>query len=131
MIDQQYKSELVEWCDEAENMLSRAVHNCSIEDLQQQVEYGASLFKLSVNDELIGYYIIRIDHLKYWSEAVYVAGSGDHKEHNLTEISVLMVEKQVSNCRFLRIHTERAGMVKKLVNLGFKPQEFIMQKELN
>ena len=130
MIDQQLKSESVEWNDEAAELLKSAAHNCTIDDLKDQVGYGASLFRLTVNDELLGYYILRIDHLKYWSEAVYVAGAGKNSDFDLPKLSVLMAEKQIQNCKYLRIHTARAGVVRKLTQLGYKPEEFILRKEL-
>lgn len=131
MTDEQIKSELVGWSDDAAAMLKNATHNCTIEDLEDQVINGASLFRLTLNDELLGYYILRIDHLKYWSEAVYVAGAGKNTDFDLAKLSVLMAEKQIQHCKCLRIHTARAGMVKKLTQLGYQPQEFIMMKELN
>ncbi len=131
MTGEQIKSERVAWNDEAAEMLKSAAHNCSIEDLEDQVSYGASLFRLTLDDELLGYYILRVDHLKYWSEAVFVAGAGKTADFDLPKLSVLLAEKQTQNCKYLRIHTARAGVVKKLTQLGYKPQEFIMMKELN
>lgn len=121
----------VAWNDEAEDLLKRASHNCDVLDLKNQVEQGASLFELSVDDVLIGYYILRVDHLANWSEAVFVAGAGSHPTIDVTTAAVLLVEKQVIGCKFLRIHTSRPGIVKKIVKLGYQPQEFIMMKELN
>lgn len=130
MNEPQLKSEPIEWCEDAESMLSSATHNCTIDDLRQQVEYGASLFKLTADDVLVGYYILRIDHLKYWSEGVYVAGAGKHTDFDLPELSVLIAERQFKGCKYFRIHTARPGVVRKLVKLGYKPQEFILMKEI-
>lgn len=130
MSDLQLKTELVQWCDEAEALLKQAAHNCSVLDLKMQYDYGAQLFKLSANGELVGYYLLRIDHLSEWSEAVFVAGAGNHPTLDVTTAAVLVVEKQIHGCRFLRIHTARAGLAKKIAKVGYKPLEMVLMKEL-
>lgn len=129
-MNREIKSEAVEWCEEAEIMLSQAAHNCSIQDLKNQVECGATLFKLTLNDELIGYYILRIDNLNQWSEAVFVAGAGNHQDFDVTTTAVLIAETQVLNCKYLRIHTARAGLAKLISKIGFDVEEIVMRKEL-
>lgn len=131
MSEQPIKSEAVEWNEEAARLLSRAIHNCDIDDLRIQVENGAALFKLSVGDELAGYYILRIDNLTHWDEAVYVAGAGASTLYDLPKLSIALAQQQVHGCKFLRIHTARAGVVKKMLQMGFKAQEFVLMKELN
>lgn len=131
MTQLQLRSEPAEWCEEVEQMLIKAVGNATIDDLKMQYDFGAQLFKLFANDDFIGYYILRVDHLANWSEGVFVAGVGSHPEINVTEAGLLMAEQQLKGCKFLRFHTSRAGLVKKALKIGFQPQEFILSKALN
>lgn len=130
MSQQQFKSEEISWCDAAAELLATACHDCHIDDLKHQVLNGAILFKLSIDDDLIGYYILRVDHFNHWSEAVFVAGAGNHPKYDITTCAVIIAEKQFTNCKFLRIHTARAGLAKKISKLGYKPLEIVMIKEL-
>jgi hypothetical protein len=41
-----------------------------------------------------------------------------------------IIEKQFIGCRSIRIHTGRAGLVKKLAALGYEGREFVMGKKL-
>lgn len=125
------KSVAVAWCDEAERMLLSAVQTCSILDIKGQVENGAQLFKLTQGNVLIGYYVLRVDHLSGHDEGVIVAAAGVHKDIDLTATAVPVIETQFLNCKFLRIHTARAGLVKKLAAIGYEPQEFVMRKQIN
>ena len=123
--------ETVEWCDEAALMFVDAVDNCHVADLQAQVNSGATLFKVTSNGLLVGYYILRIDEFIAHSEAVLVAGVGNHPVINLTDSIIPVIEKQFIACKYLRIHTARSGLVKKLAHLGYEPQEFVMRKQIN
>ena len=130
MIDERIKAFNVPWCDEAAEILTAAVEHCHIADLKLQVENGASLFKLTQGDLLIGYYVLRVDTLAEHSEAVLVAGAGKHPEIDLTAAIIPVIEKQFTGCKYIRIHTARAGLVKKLTALGYQPQEFVLRKAL-
>ena len=127
----QLKSIAVDWSDEAQELLSAAVPNGNILDIKNQVDQGASLFKLSHGDKLIGYYVLRIDRLAQHNEAVIVAAVGVHDFIDLTMTICPVIETQINNCSFIRIHTARPGLVKKLALIGYQPQEFVMRKALN
>lgn len=121
----------VAWCDEAALMFIDAVDNCHVADLKAQVNNGATLFKVTANKSLVGYYILRIDDFIAHSEAVLVAGVGSHPGINLTDSIIPVIEQQFTDCKYLRIHTARSGLVKKLSHLGYEPQEFVMRKQIN
>lgn len=128
---QQIKSELCEWCDEAEQMLLAAANHCSIDDIKNQVFLDdAQLFRVSTGEVLIGYYVLRIDQLFDHSEAVIVAAAGRNELIDLTMTVCPAIENQVVNCKFIRIHTSRPGLIKKLSAIGYAPQEFVMRKAL-
>lgn len=124
-------AQVVEWCDEAETMLVEAVDHCHLADLKHEVNTGvAVLFKVEDNAQLVGYYLLRVEEFQAHSEAVLVAGVGKHPDINLTDIIIPMIEQQFLGCKYLRIHTARSGLIKKLSNMGFEPQEFVMRKLL-
>lgn len=125
------KAESAEWSHGVEAMFINAIGSATLADLKQQYDFGAQLFKLFADGDFVGYYMLRIDHLANWSEAVFVAGVGNHSTVDVTQAGLLMAENQIKGCKFLRFHTSRAGLVKKALKIGFKPQEFILTKELN
>lgn len=118
------------WTPQAQKMLAAAVPNCSVFDLKEQVDNGASLFSLANNSEIIGYYVLRIDHLIEHSEGVIIAAVGNVAELDLTLAALPLIEKQFIGCKYIRIHTARAGLVKKLSAAGYQPLEFVMIKGL-
>lgn len=119
-----------DWCPEAADMLERAKGCASITDLKIQVLTGARLFK--VIDEVgktVGYYILRIDQDAQGYEGVLVAAAG-RAEVDLTAIVVPLAESQCTGCYSFRIHTARAGLSKKLVQMGYEGAELVMRKKL-
>lgn len=124
-------SKCVEWSEEAASVLQKAANHCDILDLKNQVDNGATLWRLAKGKELVGYYILRVEKLATCFEGVLVAAAGNHPDIDLTQVMVPLIERQFKGCDYLRIHTARAGLIKKLTSIGFAPQEFVMRKRLN
>lgn len=122
----------VRWNREAEKMLTAAVQWCDIADIKRQVLHeGALLFRASHGGALLGYYVLRADKLERGFDGVIVAAAGRHPDFDLTASIVPLIEQQFKDCRAIRIHTARAGLIKKLSGMGYQPQEFVMRKSLS
>lgn len=126
------KIDCIEWNDDAQIMLDIPSRNCGVDDIKRQVVNDlASLFKISLNDEIIGYYVLRVDTLAHGNEGVIIAFACNHQKFDMTALIEPVIAKQFKNCISMRMHTARAGLVKKLNELGWQPQEFVMRKALN
>ena len=123
-------SQPVGWSEEAESILAHAVTGGGTENIGRQIAAGAQLFRLTHGNALIGYYVLRVDHLATHSEGVFVAGAGRHPDIDLTATALPIIERQFIGCEYIRIHTARAGLVKKLAGIGYEPLEFVMRKKL-
>jgi hypothetical protein len=119
------------WSEKAAQILAGALNDCDIADLKKQVETSADLFEVKKDDELIGFYVLRIDALEKVNEGVIVAGAGVSKDFNIIDTLLPLIEEQFKNCSAIRVHTNRAGLIKKLNKMGYIPQEFVMRKNLN
>lgn len=120
-----------DWCDQAQEMLAAAVPNASVLDIKQQVDdEGAQLFSVSRDGVIIGYYVLRVDYLVEHCEGVIIAATAYGKDIDLTVEVLPSIEQQFKGCKFIRIHTARAGLVKKLAASGYMPLEFVMIKGL-
>lgn len=120
-----------DWTQHAADLLAAAVPNCSILDIKQQIDdEHAQLFRVDKGFQFIGYYVLRIDYLTEHNEGVIIAAVGKDSSIDLTLEIIPAIEKQFIGCKFLRIHTARPGLVKKLNAIGFNPLEFVMIKGL-
>jgi hypothetical protein len=120
------------WDLAAQNALAAAVPNCSVLDLKAQIDDdGAQLFTVSNDQKIVAYYVLRIDQLIEHSEGVIIAAAGMCEGVDLTAEVLPVIEKQFIGCKYIRIHTARPGLVKKLTNSGYNPLEFVMIKWLD
>lgn len=122
----------ISWNESAENALSIQSLNCSVLDIKKQVNNDlASLFQISIKNEIVGYYVLRIDEYVSGNVGVVVAMACVNQGVDMTALLDPVISKQFKNCVAMRVHTARAGLVKKLSKLGYMPQEFVMKKALN
>ena len=125
------KVECVDWSDEAQEALSIESFNCSVLDIRRQViDDRAALFKITRNDETLGFYVLRVDKLEAGYEGVIFALACKNSEFDMVETLEPIMRSQFINCQSIRLHTARGGLVKKLTKLGYMPQEFVMKKFL-
>lgn len=133
-MSQQINLRQVEWTAAAEQVLQPVVADCEggIEDLRRQVETGAGLFEVTEGEGLVGYYVLRVDTLAAGRELVVVAGAGRLTGVDLLAVMLTVIEAQAraTGCRWLRIHTNRKGMYKRLPALGYMPAEVVYRKDV-
>ncbi len=125
------KASAAEWSEEAAHMLAPSVPFGSVEDLAGQVQSGAAvLFKVERGGAVVAFYILRIDQLPSGNEGVLVAAGG-RDDFDLTANMLPHIERQFSGCRWIRIHTARPGLVRKLTTKhGYGAAEMVMRKVL-
>jgi hypothetical protein len=99
-----------------------------LEAVADQVMAGAaSLFEVVAGDVVVCRYVLRVDG----SEGVMVAASGRWKGGDMTAAVMPFIEKQFSGVNAIRIHTSRAGAVRKLAALGYGAAEMVLRKVVN
>lgn len=124
------------WSDTAATVLTPVCADTpgGLEDIAGQVRRGnASLFRVSSQEKLVGYYVVRIDSLNVGDELVIIAGAGKLPDFDLVAVMLPILEAQaeISGCKSVRIHTNRKGMVNKISRRGFCFSEWVFRKELN
>lgn len=119
------------WSPWAERELQHALPYAPVDDLRRQVEeHRARLFYVRYQKKRIACYVLRIDG----NEGVIVAAAGAFndpvREGEVSLVKALLhhVERQFKNVWAVRIHTARAGLVRRLSAAGYQPQEFVMRK---
>lgn len=120
------------WTPEVEAMITSALTTATLDDVKAQVEQGAALFVVQDDDaETVCAFVLRIDRFATYDEGVVVAAGGNAPGVDLTAVVMPWIEKRFTGCKSLRIHTERVGLVKKLVRQGYTGVEYVVKKELN
>jgi len=121
----------VPWSALAAEFLAAAVISASVEDYRRQVEGGAVLFQVT-NDagEVLGFYILRVDHCAEKTIGVLVAAAG-RPGHRFADELMPIIEGQFVDCDELHQYASRPGMVKKLVGQGWEATHLVMRKVLN
>lgn len=128
--EQRLTFKLVEWSKRAADLLENAVPYITVHDLELQVINGASLFEISEDSGLIvGYYVLRIDYGPRGGEGVIVAAAGSIPGVDLVALTLPTIEKQFNGCYSIRIHTARAGLVRKLLHQGYGAAEIVLRKK--
>ena len=118
-----------EWNQKAGNVLLPALDSVDdLIDLKAQVEAGADLFMVTRGPELIGAYILRVDHLASGPEGVIVAAAGHIDGGGLLAGLLPVIEKQFMGVGRIRAHTNRPGIAKQLERAGYKAAEIVLRK---
>lgn len=117
------------WSDEAAQVLAAAVSHVSVGEIAAQVKAGAVLFRVMDTGDTVGFYVLRVDHTADGAEGVLVAAGG-RADFDITGELLRHVAGQFTGCQWLRVHTSRPGMVKKLAGQGFEGLEMVMRKKL-
>lgn len=119
------------WTPEIEALIQSAITGGSIEDIKRQVKNGAQLWAVLDEDyEAVGAFVLRIDELAGMNEGVLVAGAGRINGVDCTALILPHVEKMFIGCQSMRIHTNRPGLMKKLIAYGYTGSEVILRKAL-
>lgn len=121
------------WTEAAARQFAAVLSYVGVDSLRGQVESGAAqLFELYVDKSFdpCGWYVLRIDQSEEGPEGVVVAAVGHWAGVDITATMLPLVEKQFYGCVSVRVHTDRPGMVRKLLKQGYGQPEMIVRKKL-
>jgi hypothetical protein len=120
------------WTPQNEAMIRRALATATLADIKYQVEHGAQLFQVEDDaGEVLAAFVLRVDRLACRTIGVIVAAGGAALGVDLTASIVPHIEKNMFvGVDAVSVHTERAGLVKKLSRQGYRVAEIILEKEV-
>lgn len=116
-----------DWSTAAADMLRPAVEHdplCVVDDLS-----GLPLFVGRHHGQPVLAYLLRVDDTPQGAEGVIVAAAGNLPGVDLTGRVLPFIEGQL-DCDWLRIHTARAGLGRKLQQQGYAVRETVYAKKL-
>jgi hypothetical protein len=120
--------EAAEWTPKNEAYIKLALATASIDDIKRQD--GARLFEVRDQGEPIAAFVLRVDREATRTVGVIVAAGGALSGVDLTAAILPQIEAMFYGCDTIRLHTERAGLVKKLGAQGFALAEIILEKRV-
>lgn len=115
------------WSQDAADMLRPAVEHdplCVVDDLS-----GLPLFIARHHGVPVLAYLLRVDETPRGAEGVIVAAAGSLPGVDLTGRVLPFIESQL-DCDWLRIHTARAGLGRKLQKQGYAMREMVYAKKI-
>jgi hypothetical protein len=118
--------------EEVTALIAQAVQHASLADIALQVGCGvAKVFRVRDGEQVVMAFVLRVDHLAKGSEGVIVAAGGACDGVDLTATMIPTIERMFVNCKSMRVHTARPGLVKLLVNrFGCQLSEMVLTKGL-
>lgn len=118
------------WSDAVAELLADSKQHATIADLRLQVETGrAQLFEIRDDaGQLVATFILRVDQHAAGAEGVVIAVASRCRGIDMTAAIIPVIERLFINCKTMRIHTARPGMVRKLARLGFEAREMVLAK---
>jgi hypothetical protein len=120
------------WTEQNEAMIRRALATATLDDIKFQVEHGAQLFEVEDDaGQAVAAFVLRVDRLACRTVGVIVAAGGAAPGVDLTASVVPHIEQNMFvGVDAVSVHTERAGLVKKLSRQGYRVAEIILEKEV-
>jgi len=120
------------WTPANEAMICRALATATLADIKFQVANGAALFEVVDESGVVAAFVLRVDRLACRTVGVIVAAGGAAPGVDLTAAIVPHIEKNMFyGCDAISLHTERAGLVRKLERQGYRVAEIIMEKRVH
>lgn len=120
------------WADDAAALLAGHETPAVLCWFRAEVEAGAAQL-LRIEDEagaLLCAVIVRIDDDPDGHEGVIVSAAG-RADFDLTDECLPAIEARFKGVAGFRIHTKRAGLVKKLMRQGYGAAEMVLRKRVN
>jgi hypothetical protein len=122
------------WTTQNEAYVASGLATAGLADIKWQVEHGAQLFEvvaLNGGVEIVtGAFVLRVDRQACKNVGVVVAAGGGVAGVDLTMTIMPHIEKMFYGCQGIRVHTARAGLVRKLEKMGFMSTEFVLERNL-
>ncbi len=119
-----------QWTEGAAEWLRPACDNLyPLYDLARDVDAGqCTLFNVNSGDEHVASFVLRFDG----EEIVIVAAGGYLPGLSLYETITPFIERLAKACgaKYLRGHTRRAGIGRKMEKVGFTLSEWVYRKEI-
>ncbi|MCW3478960.1 hypothetical protein OL229_05195 [Neisseriaceae bacterium JH1-16] len=91
---------------------------------------GCDLYTVHQGEHAVCAFALRSEQAPAGREVVVVGAGGKAAGFSLTEIVLPHIE-ETSGAEFVRIHTARPGMVKRLRAQGYEAVEVVMRKRVN
>ena len=104
----------------------------SMRTLEAQIESGdATLAGVFENGKEVGWTVFKVIEEHYGKELLSIASHGHSKADLSNEIIPILedIAKQY-NCKSIRLHTMRTGLVQKIIKLDWFVSELVMRKEI-
>lgn len=120
----------VPWSDRAAELLAGACRISSVEDYRRQVDSEeAVLFEIASGGEVIGFYLLRVDHYAEKIIGVIVAAAAV-PGFALVDTLMPAIERQFIGCDEIIQYCARPGMVRKMIPAGWEPTHIVIRKVL-
>lgn len=109
--------------------LSRAVDAVTLPDLLRQIDSGVALCFVGRDDSgrVVCAFALRVDRLAAGADGVILACAGAMPGARLMDFFPV-AEARFSGVSRLRVHTRRPGMVRELLDRGYRLMEFVLVK---
>lgn len=119
------------WTKVAEYWLRRVDQDATLDDMRVQVENGAAVIYAVCDGQVVGAAVLRIDITASGrGQGVIVAAAACLHGVDIMPSLLPSIEAFFVGVESIRIHTCRAGMVRKMINCGYKPVEFVLIKKV-
>ena len=123
--------EPAEWTDKAGAMLAEAAPFGSLAEIRAQgVEGPAVLFHIYHGGDLVGAFVLRVDHTATGNEGVIVAGAAKVQGVDMLALCMPHIESLFHGCARIRYHTSRPALARRLLSRGYAPREIVSVKEI-
>lgn len=125
----------IKWCSDAAQKfapLMTCLHG--IAGLREDVICGSAvLYSVRIDAEQVGYFVGRVDILAGGNEYVLIVAAGANPRRvSLVDLILPQVEELArrKDCKAIRIHSTRPGLIKKMVKRGYSAREIVFSKGL-
>ena len=118
------------WTDEAALWLEQAKGAATLADLKAQAESGAALFYVRHEGVTVGAFLLRVDQTAQGPEGVIVAAAAALQGVDMIASCMPTIESKFIGCKFVRYHTGKPALARKLARMGYVPAEIVSIKTI-
>lgn len=117
-----------QWGQDVEPWLAQALATATLQDLRNQVQAGAVLFRVLHAGATVGAFLLRVDDTPQGKEGVIVAAAAALDGVDMIATVMPIIESRFQGVRAIRYHTRKPALVRKMARLGYMAQEVICVK---